>query len=44
MDLRRRPGLQNLSEMQHRNLVGHIEHNVHVMLDQENCEIGIKPA
>src|SRR3990172_9136100 len=42
LDLLRRPGLQHFTEMQHRYLIGDVEHYVHVMLDQQDRELGIE--
>src|SRR6185437_277739 len=42
MDLLRRAGFENFAEMQHRNLRSDVEHNVHVVLDQKNCQLRIE--
>src|SRR5499426_323630 len=42
-DLLRRAGLQNLAEMQDRDVIGDVEHDVHVMLDQQDRQVGIEP-
>src|ERR1700704_76200 len=39
----RRSRLQYLPEMQDRDVVGDVEHHVHVMLDQQDRQIGIEP-
>src|ERR1700730_11327108 len=43
MDLIGGPGFQNFAEMEHGYLIGDVEHHIHVMLDQEDRQIGIEP-
>src|SRR6478736_83475 len=43
VDLLRRPGLQDFAEMQNRDLVGNIEDDIHVMLDEKDRQMRIEP-
>src|SRR5262245_66136150 len=41
-DLRSRTGLHYLAEVENRNVIGHVEHDIHVVLDEQDGKVAIE--